>query len=102
MANSGQFQKNHKKIEGSGIKKGQKHRSTEMVNSLFDFFESEKVSKDLSLAWNNLNEKEKWDVFIKCLKFMAPTISSITFEDNKLVSSAQQLIANMVAYKKKD
>lgn len=93
MANKGQFQKGHEKIAGSGIKKGQKQRSSEMVCALFNFFEQKQP--DLDRAWKGLNEKEKWDVYTKCLKFMAPTISSVTFEDSGAVSSIQDLVKQM-------
>jgi len=55
---------------------------------------------DLDKAWMGLNQKEKWDVFCKCLKFMAPTISSITFENDGAVSSIQELVKKMATYKK--
>lgn len=99
---SGQFVAGHHKIPGAGAKKGQKHRSTEMVNRLFDFYESEEVRQSLVRAWANLEPKEKWDVYTKCLKHMVPSVSSISFGDDKEVSSIQQLILNMASYRKEN
>lgn len=64
------FKKGDSKPEGSGMKAGQKVRSKQMVNFLFDFFESR--TGDLEDAWDRLNEREQWEVFIKCLKHMCP------------------------------
>ena len=100
MNEATQFKDNHKKIEGSGARAGQKRRSTAMVNALFDFFEAKQP--DLDTAWKGLNEKEKWDTFTKCLKFMAPTISSITFENDGAVSSIQELVKKMAGNYKQE
>lgn len=81
-----------------GIKKGQKQRSTEMVDSLFDFFEGH--AEDLGKAWYGLSDKEKWDSFIKALKFMVPAISSVSFEDNKTAKSFRDLMRNIVTNKR--
>lgn len=98
---NGQFAAGHAKIEGSGVKKGQKRRSSEMVDRLFDFFESGKVQEDLVKSWTMLDPKEKWDTYTKCLKHMAPTIKTISFDDdNKAVSSIFELVHKMAEYKK--
>lgn len=99
---NGQFEKNHARVEGSGMQKGQKVRSTEMVNRLFTFFENETIQEQLVQDWTDLEPKERWDVFTKCLKHMAPTVSSITFGDDKVVSSIHQHILNMANYRKEN
>ena len=97
----GQFAPGHSKIEGSGAKLGQKRRSTQMVDRLFTFFEDEKIQESLIKDWWQLEAKEKWDVYTKCMKFMAPTVSAITFGDDQQVSSIMQLVQNMAQYRKK-
>lgn len=88
------FKKGQGKPEDSGIKKGQKQRSTQMVNFLFDFFEDKlrPDGGDLIDAWDRLNEREQWDVFIKCLKHMCLQVET---EDDGKVSGFGQLIRNL-------
>lgn len=86
------FKKGDSKPEGSGKPKGYKERSAKMRDFLFDFFEEKIERGDLEDAWDRLNEREQWEVYIKCLKYMCPQEEE---ENDGKVTGFGQLIKNL-------
>ena len=90
-----------------GIRKGQKKRTQEMVNRIFDivesdFWDDEQKMSTFMMDMGSLSPRDRRDVMLKLLKIIMPSISSVAIEDNTTVSSIRQLMENMAAYKREN
>lgn len=92
------FEKGHTKIEGSGMKLGQKTKCRE-IRSLFRNFAIDKFD-DFVEEFDKLGGKDKCEMYIKTVKYVLPTISSIKFEDARTANNAVELLRAAAQYKK--
>lgn len=84
----------------AGKKKGHKERSSAFVDFLFDFFEER--ADDIANSWDGLDAKSKFQALASLSKYLAPTLTAVSFEDLKDASTYRQLIDNIRQMKKED
>lgn len=96
------FEKDHKRIEGSGRALGTKNKNTairDWIRSFtLEYLESE---TGFRADFSALKPSERTGLIEKMLKYTVPSMTSVQFQDDSETTSAREYLKGIISYEDK-
>lgn len=97
------FEKDHKRIEGSGRALGTKNKNTairDWIRSFtLDYLEDE--INGFKADFRELKPSERVGCVEKMLKYTVPSLTSVQFQDDTETATAREHLRDIIAYEEK-